>query len=100
MKQFPSVFRTNKERKELTIKKRKLRKVLIVEEKKRKESTEKEKSRKLNKGGEKASQEPCDSAEPTCVCCSHSPLWLNDALVQVEDSDRHPSSQQGKTFWA
>lgn len=69
-KQFPSVFRTEKERKELTIKKRKLRKELIVEEEKRKESTEKEKSRNLNKGGDKESQETCDSAEPTHVCAA------------------------------
>lgn len=52
-KQFPSVFRTKKERKALAIKKRKLRKELIVEEKKRKESTEKEKSRKLTREEEK-----------------------------------------------
>ena len=37
IKQFPSVFRTKKERKELAIKKKKLRKELVVEEKKRKE---------------------------------------------------------------
>lgn len=48
-KQFPSMFRTKKERKELTMKKRKLRKELIVEEKKRKESAEKIKTKQNKK---------------------------------------------------
>ncbi|KAL2768527.1 protein PBDC1 isoform 2, partial [Daubentonia madagascariensis] len=83
IKQFISVFRTKKERKEPTTEERK---ELTVEEKKRKESTEKEKKRKLTKE-EKKRKKPtkkstkvvkqlckvdrkqhcrsCDSVEPT-----------------------------------
>lgn len=58
IKQFPSVFRTKKERKELAIKKKQLRKELIVEEKKRKEPTEKEESRKLTREEKKEAKIP------------------------------------------
>lgn len=61
-KQFPSVFRTKKERKELTIKKRKLRKELIVEEKKRKESTEK--SKKLTREEKKKAKKHVTQLNP------------------------------------
>lgn len=62
-----------------------------MEEKKRKESTEKEKSKKLNKGGEKA-KKPVTQLNPHMSVLLTQPPWLNDALVQVEDSDGHLSS--------
>ena len=90
-KQFPSVFRTKKERKELAIKKKQLRKELIVEEKKRKEPTEKEKSRKLTREEKKKAKKPVTQLN-SHVSAVHSPLWFSDALVQVEDSNGHLSS--------
>lgn len=57
-----------------------------MEEKKRKEPTEKEKSRKLMREEKKKAKKPVTQLNVSAI---HSPLWFNDALVQVEDSNGH-----------